>query len=267
MDASDRELGIDREITRRDFLNGVGVALTSSLVAPTWLEAAGLGPGVGASGQGMSSPEQAPDYYPPALTGLRGSHPGSFEIAHRLRDARAWRDAAADIGESYDLVVVGGGISGLASAHFFRAAVGRQAKILVLDNHDDFGGHAKRNEFRINGLAKSIVFDQETFGQQKLVTGCWQKPWEEFARESPLNERAKRDLIRIMTEKVDYLSRPISSSTPRTSSSRLSSTTRCRSASTSGPRPRTSRWCFTCATSTTARATRVRSNGGRAGAG
>jgi spermidine dehydrogenase len=81
-------------------------------------------------------------------TGLRGSHPGSFEVAHQLRDARAWREAATDTGESYDLVVVGGGISGLASAHFFREAVGRQAKILVLDNHDDFGGHAKRNEFR-----------------------------------------------------------------------------------------------------------------------
>ncbi len=204
------------------------------------------------------------EYYPPALTGLRGTHDGAWETMHARVSGQTWPVGKPE--EQYDLIVVGGGISGLSAAHLYRQHRPR-AQVLVLDNHDDFGGHAKRNEFRINGLAKSIVFDQETFGQQKLVTGCWQKPWEEFARESPLNERAKRDLIRIMTEKVDYLSRPISSSTPRTSSSRLSSTTRCRSASTSGPRPRTSRWCFTCATSTTARATRVRSNGGRAGAG
>ena len=50
--------------------------------------------------------------------------------------------------ESYDLIVVGGGISGLASAYFYRKFAGVNAKILVLDNHDDFGGHAKRNEFR-----------------------------------------------------------------------------------------------------------------------
>jgi len=52
--------------------------------------------------------------------------------------------------ERYDLVVVGGGISGLAAAHFYRRAR-PQARILVLDNHDDFGGHAKRNEFTVGG--------------------------------------------------------------------------------------------------------------------
>jgi spermidine dehydrogenase len=141
MDASDRNLGLHRDITRRDFLNGVAVALTGATIGSPVVDAFGAPPQVPA-------PEQAPDYYPPLRTGLRGSHPGSFEVAHQLRDAKAWRDAASDTGESYDLVVVGGGISGLASAYFFREAVGRQAKILILDNHDDFGGHAKRNEFR-----------------------------------------------------------------------------------------------------------------------
>ena len=78
---------------------------------------------------------------------MRGSHPGSFEVAHSLRDARTWA-AAEDTRERYDLVVVGGGMSGLAAAYFFRKAVGPDATILILDNHDDFGGHAKRNEFR-----------------------------------------------------------------------------------------------------------------------
>ncbi len=54
-----------------------------------------------------------------------------------------------DTGETYDLVIVGGGISGLAAAHFFRKTTGPKAKILILENHDDFGGHAKRNEFHV----------------------------------------------------------------------------------------------------------------------
>lgn len=95
-------------------------------------------------------PEKSPNYYPPALTGLRGSHVGSFEIAHSLRDGTFWDTAGkpVDTGEAYDLVVVGGGISGLSAAHFFRKAAGSKARILILENHDDFGGHAKRNEFR-----------------------------------------------------------------------------------------------------------------------
>jgi spermidine dehydrogenase len=141
MTMHDRDLGMDRDITRRDFLNGVALALTGAGLRSSPLESA-------ANAGVAQATEQAPDYYPPLMTGLRGSHPGSFEVAHQLRDAKEWRDTAIDTGESYDLVVVGGGISGLASAYFFRDAVGPRAKILVLDNHDDFGGHAKRNEFR-----------------------------------------------------------------------------------------------------------------------
>jgi len=133
-----------RPISRRDFLNGVGVALTGAALAPPWLGAYGLS----AAGQ---PPEQAADYYPPLRTGMRGSHPGSFEVGHQLRDRRSWTQEAEDTGEIYDLVVVGGGISGLSAAHFFRAAAGPAAKVLILDNHDDFGGHAKRNEFRHEG--------------------------------------------------------------------------------------------------------------------
>jgi spermidine dehydrogenase len=89
-------------------------------------------------------------YYPPAKTGLRGDHVGSFETMHQVRDRHFWDDAPkpVDTGESYDLVIVGGGISGLAAAHYYRKAAGDRTRILILDNHDDFGGHAKRNEFR-----------------------------------------------------------------------------------------------------------------------
>ena len=63
--------------------------------------------------------------------------------------AKNW--SGTDTGEAYDLVVVGGGISGLSAAYFYRQSMGDDARILILDNHDDFGGHAKRNEFEIDG--------------------------------------------------------------------------------------------------------------------
>ena len=139
-DSQDRTLGMGSRITRRDFLNGVALTVGTAIL-PSPLFAWDV----------QSDPEKAADYYPPALTGLRGSHPGSFEVAHSLRDGTFWDDAGKPLstGESYDLVVVGGGISGLSAAHFFRKAAGSQTKILLLDNHDDFGGHAKRNEFQV----------------------------------------------------------------------------------------------------------------------
>ncbi len=138
---NDRELGMRRSITRRDFLNGVSIAVGASLVAGSpWVDAFGIP-------DSPFAPEKDPNYYPPAKTGMRGSHDGSWEVAHAMRDGTEWPEAAAD-NENYDLIVVGGGISGLAAAYFYRKYAGANSKILILDNHDDFGGHAKRNEFR-----------------------------------------------------------------------------------------------------------------------
>jgi spermidine dehydrogenase len=138
----DRELGMQHKITRRDFLNGVSFTVGASLLAanPLWLEAFGVP-------QSPFAPEKDPTYYPPSKTGMRGSHDGSWEIAHAMRDGKQWPESIAD-NESYDLIVVGAGISGLAAAYFYRQAAGNNARILLLDNHDDFGGHAKRNEFQ-----------------------------------------------------------------------------------------------------------------------
>ena len=140
-ESADRELGMGRSINRRDFLNGVGIAVGASVVPRSfsWLAFGVPEPGF--------EPEQDPNYYPPAKTGLRGSHEGSWEVAHALRDGKQWPEATTD-NESYDLIVVGGGISGLAAAYVFRKSTGPQSRILILDNHDDFGGHAKRNEFK-----------------------------------------------------------------------------------------------------------------------
>ena len=144
---SDRELGMDRAITRRDFLNGVAVGVGGALAT------AALLPGFSEDVEAATRLAQdAPHYNPPALTGMRGNHPGSFEVAHALRDGRFWKTAGApmDTHETYDLIVVGGGISGLAAAYFYRKH-NPSARVLILDNHDDFGGHAKRNEFRPRG--------------------------------------------------------------------------------------------------------------------
>ena len=88
--------------------------------------------------------------YPPLLTGLRGSHPGSFEIAHALRDGATFNWESTPIDERFDLIVVGAGISGLSAAAFYRERQPR-ARILILETNDDFGGHAKRNEFLVDG--------------------------------------------------------------------------------------------------------------------
>jgi spermidine dehydrogenase len=126
---------MQRAITRRDFIHDVGLA----------------GLGLALPWPAFAASQSDPGYYPPSLTGLRGSHPGAFEVAHALAREGKHFDDPKPLDERYDLVVVGGGISGLASAYYYRKLHGADARILVLDNHDDFGGHAKRNEFHQGG--------------------------------------------------------------------------------------------------------------------
>jgi spermidine dehydrogenase len=156
---------MDRPITRRDFVNGVSVSAAGAFLLPHMAAAQEF------------NPEQRPDYYPPALTGMRGSHPGSFEVAHNLRDTHSVDlSSVGHTGETYDAVIVGAGMSGLSAACFFLKNVGRSARVLILDNHDDFGGHAKRNEFRhgghlmaINGGTLNIEAPQRYFEDAKTL--------------------------------------------------------------------------------------------------
>ncbi|HTD72020.1 MAG TPA: FAD/NAD(P)-binding protein [Steroidobacteraceae bacterium] len=241
----DRLLGMDQPISRRDFLNGVALAVTASLPVSA------LGSTAPAD---LTAAQDASGYYPPLLTGLRGSHPGSFEVAHALHAGQSWPPAGAPV-EDYDLIIVGGGISGLAAAHFYRAKTPPQTRILILDNHDDFGGHAKRNEFHLSGelhlmnggtleidsprpygpiptallttlgidvekLAKTTqhpkfyeqrglkaaaFFDQETFGADKLVVGFGQLPIKEWLSSAPLSAQAREQIAQIQEAKTDYL--------------------------------------------------------------
>ncbi len=244
MSNKDRTLGLNRPIKRRDFLNGMGVALSGSLVSCTWSETETF----------AGSPGVA-NNYPPVRTGLRGSHQGSFEVAHLLHEGKRWNSSQAnDTGEHYDLVIVGGGLSGLSAAWFYRE-VKPDARILILDNHDDFGGHAKRNEFwhgdqmllshggTINienfhkygeaaqrmirslgiaperfsefvdadlhnslGLQNGVFFTKEVFGTDSLVAGTGKPSWRDFLDKTPLSEVARSDLVRLYESKVDYLS-------------------------------------------------------------
>jgi len=244
----DRQLGMGSRITRRDFLNGVGITVGASLCAenPFLVETFGVPDSVFA-------PEKDPAYYPPAKTGLRGSHVGSFEVAHALRDGKKWPEAKEEK-ETYDLIVVGAGMSGLATAYFYRKAFGSGSKILILDNHDDFGGHAKRNEFRagerlllgyggtqsIEGpghysaeaigllreigidvqrfykyfdqtlyksmnLKRATFFDKETFGVDRLVPGAGVHSSPEAISQIPIEESARKNLLRLENDATDYL--------------------------------------------------------------
>src|SRR5208282_6229047 len=149
----DRELGMGRPISRRDFLNGAAIGIGGVLASHRALAALAPTEFALQTNAEPFAPEKAADYYPPALTGMRGNHDRTYTFAHRLRDGEAWDTDGGpqSTGEIYDLVVVGGGISGLAAAYFFRKSAGEKARVLVIDNHDDFGGHAKRNEFHSAG--------------------------------------------------------------------------------------------------------------------
>ena len=137
-----------RPIGRRDFLNGMALGAAGLVAGPRWL--AGLDLANDPAGRPGAAARPG---YPPALTGLRGSHEGSYEVAHALRDDAFWTTVGPpeDTGEEYDLVVVGAGLSGLSAAHFYRRMAGGSPRVLLLDNHDDFGGHARRNEFDQGG--------------------------------------------------------------------------------------------------------------------
>lgn len=208
MKPSDRNLGMDRPISRRDLLLGMGASAASAFV-----------PGRTFADEMRRLEDTRRPYYPPGLTGLRGSHLGSFEVAHQLarESRRDWGPVTEPDADLYDLVVVGGGVSGLSAAYFYRQAH-PDARVLVLDNHDDFGGHAKRNElwaagrtlvthggseilegpddysdiakglfhdlgiqpkrlgaafdddfYKRNGLAAGVYFDRETFGVDRTL--------------------------------------------------------------------------------------------------
>ncbi|GHB66442.1 spermidine dehydrogenase SpdH [Streptomyces viridiviolaceus] len=133
-----------RKITRRDFLDGVAVVTAGAATAAALPGSAHAASPARDHGHGRPT---AP--YPPTESGLRGQQPGAYDVAHAVRDGDFVPGRVHDTDESYDLVVVGGGLSGLAAAYLYRKHAGPGARVLVLDALDDFGGHARRNEFHV----------------------------------------------------------------------------------------------------------------------
>jgi spermidine dehydrogenase len=237
--ARDRALGLDARITRRDFLDGALLTLGSL----------SLGASLGDVETGVP--------YPPALAGLRGQTAESLRVLHALRDhnlEKAIGGPTEPTGETYDLVVVGAGISGLAAAFLYRQQAGGKARVLILEACDDFGGHARRAEFtagngrRIIGyggseslqtpsyfspavkrllvdigvdiasfkssydqgwadrykLVPAVFFNEETFGADRLVRKTGNAA--DWVAKTPLNAKARRDLIVLIDKPRDYLS-------------------------------------------------------------
>ena len=238
-------------ITRRDFINGVSYGLAASVAPIDFLKAKNINP----------------FKYPPALMGIRGNHPGSFDHAHRLALAGGkYLEEVIDLGESNDLIVVGGGISGLSAAYFYQERTASNQKILILDNHDDFGGHAKRNEFQVDGremltyggsqsiespsyyedvskklmadlgidfqkfytaydfnyfknrgLTSSFFFNQETYGENKIVHNVPNYRYDinhknntnpenikKVVKEMPISDKSKDEFTRLFLDKTDF---------------------------------------------------------------
>jgi len=243
------------DISRRDFLNGAALTIVASLTPFEQLRAQALRRGS----------------YPPALIGLRGSTDDAYAVIHALaREGRKFDIERLEGEEDYDLVVIGAGIAGLTAAWAYRERR-PHARILILDNHDDFGGHARRCEFRVGnrllvsyggsesmvaprvkyagelgrilhalriypehferenvfhrrlypglGLSKSVFFDRETFGEDRLVNGDplllgfdefapdnpGARPVAAFLAECPLSDRARQGLIELFAGTRDYL--------------------------------------------------------------
>ena len=246
---SDFDLGMSAKITRRDLLQDAGLI--------------SLGLGIAPSAAAIKTIEAKNKPYPPTRTGLRGSHPGSFEGAHAYARDGLPHPTPRPLDESFDLVIVGAGISGLAAAYYYQKRYGGDRKILILDNHDDFGGHAKRNEFHQGGRLQlamggthnleywqfsptvsslmqtlginipklrkktdfnygrngaqgpAIWFDAETYGDNKLVTGCSLKGPPStsplpYLDQFPISSTAKTQLRAFYTLQTDVLA-PLSS--------------------------------------------------------
>lgn len=238
------ELGMNRPIDRRDFLNGVAVGIAGAVSAFSSAQAQ--------TGQTTNSGE--PANYPPLRSGLRGNYPAAIAEFDAIRQGKYARVSltASDLQEQYDLVIVGGGISGLSAAYLYRGALGPDTKILILDNHDDFGGHAKRNEFHYQGktfvsfggtmgiatpypysyCAKAMVRDLgiEVERNSEFLNRVLEQKYglgsstffdaehfgqdrlvkgnprlPQFFMQAPLSEQARKDLIRLHGKNPDYM--------------------------------------------------------------
>ena len=181
--SEDRDLGLGTKITRKDFLNasllGVGGLLLGAPSPAEWLNSrAGEAAGLQATPDDWTGYGGVGDY-----AASNGNTRPVLEAAHRVRDGRysPLPSSAADTGELYDVVVIGGGISGLTAAYRVAKATGRSKTCLVLENHPMFGGGAKRNEFSVNGVKLVGPQASNQFGvPREGTTSLTNEIWTDF---------------------------------------------------------------------------------------
>ncbi|WP_378942031.1 NAD(P)-binding protein [Mesorhizobium sp. ANAO-SY3R2] len=241
----DKKLGMDRPISRRDFLDGLAFTVGGAMA----MRAFKPGAAQAQAGSGAAA-------YPPKADGLRGQTDAAQNVMHAVRDGSYWAKAGAvtPTGEHYDLVVVGAGLSGLTAAYTYRQQAGQDKRVLLIDPLEDFGGHAKRNEYVASngqkiigyggsqsidtpsffspavhkllsdvgidltrfetwfnqkwrderGLSnRALFFFSEEWGQDKMVVRTKDTP--AWVAQTPLNDKAKADLIALIDAPADYL--------------------------------------------------------------
>ena len=145
-------LGLGASITRRDFINtsliGSGAALLG-MQAPGLLRSASAQATLPDVGEDWTGYGGIGDY-----ARSNGNTAGVVNAAHGIRDGRYQSSIpnAEDTGETFDMVIVGGGFAGLGAAYTFAREAGKSQSCLLLDNHSIFGGEAKQNEFEVDGV-------------------------------------------------------------------------------------------------------------------
>lgn len=164
----------EQDITRKDFINATLVGMGAALLgAPAPLDALQRAAEVDT----FTGPGGVGDY-----ATSNGNTKAVMDAAHRIRDgAYVKPPKTTDTGEVYDLVVVGGGITGLTAAYFYAKLTGGAKTCLVLDNHPIFGGEAKQNEFVVNGTRLIAPQGSNDFGVPRQASGNWQSEmWDDL---------------------------------------------------------------------------------------
>ena len=180
-------------ITRRDFVGGTLIGSGAALLTAN-------APGLISRAGAAVSDREFPQTIPAPLNTLDESWTGPGGVgdyatangnthkvvnaAHtfRNRDFDSLIEEASDTGEHFDLVVVGAGFAGITTAYTYLKHQ-PDARVLIFDNHDMFGGEARMNEFEVDGYtlwgpqgSTGAVWPLE--GAKKI--GMYSQMWEEL---------------------------------------------------------------------------------------